>query len=89
MDLSKKNKTAKKKNISCVKSIGAKAKIKAGIRKIRLNWTFCCACSNVAHPEMNPGREEQQQHHTPEEIEGPLLDTVNSGPYDPTQWTKA
>lgn len=46
MDLSK-NKADKKKNTSCMKSIGAKARIKAEIGKIRLNWTFCCAWSNI------------------------------------------
>lgn len=38
LDLSK-NKTEEKKNITCMKSIQAKGRIKAGIRKIRLNWT--------------------------------------------------
>lgn len=37
-----------KENTSCMKSIGVKVKIKAGIRKIKLNWTFCCAWSSVA-----------------------------------------
>lgn len=47
MDLSK-NKTEEKENRSCTKSIGVKAKIKAGIRKIGLNWNFCCAWSSSA-----------------------------------------
>lgn len=33
-------------NTSFIKSIGAKAKIKAGIRKIKVNWTFCRAWSS-------------------------------------------
>lgn len=69
-----------------MKSIRAKARIKAGIRQIRLNWTFCCVWSNKVQLEMNPrGRRGDYGLILRSRLWVHTRDRVNPGPYDPTK----